>query len=1122
MNRRLSLGLAGASLIALGCQTMAQERPAPAPLLEDAFRDPPASARPRVWWHWMNGNITKDGIAKDLAWMKATGIGGVQNFDADLSTPQIVDKRLVYMTPEWKDAFRFAVEEADRLGLEFAIAASPGWSETGGPWVPPQDGMKKLVWSETVVEGGHPFAGKLPRPPQVTGPYQAMPLVEDATFGPPVEKPAPPTYYADTAVVAYRIDDRAAEAPRYTLSGQPIPAAPLTDDDLGTAVDIAAGKGRMIGIDYARAITVRSARLFMPGNVPNFRDPKNGPVLEAQVGGTWRQVGTFRLSDVPTTIGFAPVTARSFRIVLGPYTGEARPSPMGDRAEGMTLPNFFPPADPDAAVKIALLRLDAEDRVDHVEAKAGFTIARAYDTLGNPAAPATGVAAESVVDLTSRMSADGSLDWRPPAGRWRVLRFGYSLTGKTNHPAPAEATGLEVDKMDGAAVRRYLTTYLDRYRDASNGALGQRGIDALLNDSTEVGAFNWTARLPEHFRRLRGYDLTRWLPVLTGALIGSRAESERFLYDFRRTIADLHATEHYGTVADVAHKAGLKVYGEALEDWRPSLGDDLGMRRYADYPMAAMWSWSRRGAPRTGLMGDMKGAASVAHVYGQNIAAAESMTSGFQPWQDSPADLKRVIDLEFAHGINRPVIHTSVHQPVDDKQPGLALAPFIGQYFSRHESWACMARPWIDYIARSSLLLQQGRDVADIAWFIGEEAPVVAQYGLGVPKGLPSRHGFDFVNADALVDAMRVEGDEIVSTGGAQYRALYLGPESRPMTLPTLRRIAALAEAGATIVGMAPTASPSLADNPAAFAALVRQLWPGGREARVGRGRVIAAADAEAALEGAGLAADFEYRGGDTKPGDVLFVHRRLADRDIYFVNNRLNRAVRIDARFRAVGDRVELWRADTGEVRTVTATVAGGVSTMPLDLAGEDSVFVVFRRDGERGPVPAPAAAPQPVAQLDGPWTVTFERGRGGPATPVTLPALASLSEQADPRVRYFSGVATYRRAFVLPANTRPGEPLLLDLGRVGDLAQVSVNGMEIGTVWHAPYRIDIGRAVKAGENRIEVRVANVWVNRLIGDVQPGATRVGWTAGDMYRPDAPLRPSGLIGPVVLLSGDRR
>ncbi|HCB77130.1 MAG TPA: hypothetical protein DEP91_13350 [Sphingomonas bacterium] len=536
---------------------MAQERPAPAPLLEDAFRDPPASARPRVWWHWMNGNITKDGIAKDLAWMKATGIGGVQNFDADLSTPQIVDKRLVYMTPEWKDAFRFAVEEADRLGLEFAIAASPGWSETGGPWVPPQDGMKKLVWSETVIEGGHPFAGKLPRPPQVTGPYQAMPLVEDATFGPPVEKPAPPTYYADTAVVAYRIDDRAAEAPRYTLSRQPIPAAPLTDDDLGTAVDIAAGKGRMIGIDYARAITVRSARLFMPGNVPNFRDPKNGPVLEAQVGGTWRQVGTFRLSDVPTTIGFAPVTARSFRIVLGPFTGEARPSPMGDRAEGMTLPNFFPPADPDAAVKIALLRLDAEDRVDHVEAKAGFTIARAYDTLGNPAAPATGVAAESVVDLTSRMAADGSLDWRPPAGRWRVLRFGYSLTGKTNHPAPAEATGLEVDKMDGAAVRRYLTTYLDRYRDASNGALGQRGIDALLNDSTEVGAFNWTARLPEHFRRLRGYDLTRWLPVLTGAVIGSRAESERFLYDFRRTIADLHATEHYGTVADVAALRGL-------------------------------------------------------------------------------------------------------------------------------------------------------------------------------------------------------------------------------------------------------------------------------------------------------------------------------------------------------------------------------------------------------------------------------------------------------------------------------------------------------------------------------------------------------------------------------------
>jgi len=1097
-------------------QSVTDQPAAVADPLADGFRDPPASARPRTWWHWLNGNITEDGIAEDLAWMKAIGLGGVQAFDANLMTPQIVPTRLAYMTPPWKHAFRFAAATAQRLDLELAIAASPGWSETGGPWVPPADGMKKLVWSETEVTGGRRPTAPLPAPPSVTGPFQSLPFFDPiAEFDSKASGTPRGQHYADVAVFAYPLAASPSVVPT-EMSGAAGDAAALFDDDATTTVALPRGGGgesAALTLRYAAPTTIRSATMFLPRALPAFGDPEFLPVLEAQVDDGWRRLAVLPLANVPTTVSFAPVTARAFRLVFGPNTAAKRVG-LGAPAPGAEMDGVFPGAPPGPTIAVAQLRLSTEAKIDRYEAKAGFATVIDYHALSRDVPDLIGVDPAHVVDLTRHLRADGTLDWTPPAGRWRIVRLGASLLGTTNHPASPEATGLEVDKYDGAAVTRYLERYLDTYQDATGADLiGGKGVRALVTDSFEAGDANWTPRMIAAFRRLRGYDPLPWLPTLTGVVIGSRVRSDAFLYDYRRTLADLLASEHYRTVATVAHARGLTVYGEALEDSRPALGDDIAMRAHADVPMAAMWTYPHGGEPRPTLVGDIRGAASVAHLYGQNLVAAESMTSGFSPWAFAPADLRHVVDLEFALGVNRPVIHTSVHQPVDDKQPGLSLAIF-GQYFNRHESWAGMARPWVDYMARSSYLLQQGHAQADVAYFYGEEAPLTALYAQAPLADVPVRYGYDFVDAAALASVLDMKDGQLTARSGARYRALYLGGSSARMTLPTLRRIAALVDAGLTVIGTAPTGSPALHDDPAVFASLVRRLWSGGAETLVGKGRVIAGRDVEAGLARIGVAPDMDYAGSATG-GPLVFAHRTLADGDVYFVANRRTAPLAQEVRFRVSGRMPELWHADSGTTSAVSYRTEGDHVVVSLALDAEDSVFVVFRRPANLARRTIVAPAPRPVATVAGPWTVRFQRGRGAPDE-ARFATLAPLDHSTTPGIRYFSGVATYTTDLVVPAATGIGDRRFLDLGSVGDVAEVRVNGVAVGTAWHAPYRLDVTAAIRPGSNRIEVRVANLWVNRLIGDAQPGAAKVAWTAMPAYRSDAPLRPSGLIGPVTL------
>jgi len=1118
--RALVSMLAGFAIAtALPCSSHA-EAMNPAPVSADSlyagFMDPPNAARPRVWWHWMNGNVTKEGIRKDLEWMQRIGIGGVHNFDASLSTPQVVDKRLVYMSPEWDEAFSYAVGLADQSGMEFGIAASPGWSETGGPWVPPQDAMKKLVWTTVDVDGGHPLNQPLPTPPDVAGPFQALPPSPNpAAAYRAVESPVLPRFYSDIAVLAFPIDQRKPlPVPKILLSdGRSAESASIVDDSYDTGIEVPVGdeeKPGWVSIEYPTPQEIRSITIFIPG-VNALFSAKYRARLEAEADAEWHRVTDLPLTGVPSTASFDPVTAQRFRVVLTHAAPEIPNFAMPADGTSISLKNFFGPLKPSALV--TELRLSSESKIDKFEAKAGFALVPDYYAIERPdSSNDIGTPTSSVRDVTAFLRPDGTLAWTPPEGTWRILRLGYSLTGTTNHPATKEATGLEVDKYDGAAVSRYIEHYFDTYRAAVGDKLmGQRGVRAVLTDSIEVKASNWTPALIAQFKRLRGYDPSPWLPALTGTIVGDRISSEHFLYDFRRTLADLIATEHYGTVADAAHRRGLYYYSEALENGRPSLGDDMAMRAPADIPMGAYWTHPAGTQTDPTFWADLKGASSVAHVYGKPLVAAESLTTALHPWAYGPADLTSMINRVFAAGVNRPVIHTSVHQPVDRKGPGLTLAIF-GLDFNRLDSWAELAKPWVTYISRSSYLLQQGRNIADVAYFYGEEAPLVSLYHDKAAQDVPRRYAYDFVNSGIVLNELSVVKSKLVSRSGAQYRVLYLGGSSEKMTVPVLRRLKEWVVQGATIVGIAPTSSPSLADDPSEFSRLVNELWRSNKHQQAGR--VIATRDIEAALKQIQVVPDFDPVTAGAS-SDLLFVHRQSHGAEIYFIHNASDVAQQFDARFRVSGRVPEIWNAETGTVEPVSYRMEGGVTQLHMSLGPRDGVFIVFRHHATRNQLKVPQRVMKKMADIEGPWSITFQADRGAPPS-TQLTHLSLLSENQDAGIKYFSGVATYRTSFRLSAKPHAGTHAFMNLGAVGDIAELKINGKSAGYAWRAPYRIDVTSALREGDNELEIAVVNLWVNRLVGDAQAGAENVTGLKSLPYLPTAPLRQSGLIGPVSL------
>jgi hypothetical protein len=1093
------------SAAAVACLLGAQIAAAPSPddALTQGFRTPPDGAKPRVWWHWMNGNVTKEGIKADLEWMKRVGIAGFQNFDAGLETPQIVGKRLVFMTPEWKEAFKYAATLADQLDLEMAIAGSPGWSESGGPWVTPAQAMKKYVWSETRLEGGRPFSGLLPKPPSVTGPYQNQGGRHEG-YGEGT-KAAPPEFYADSAVVAYRApesDRTLAELQaKVTASGGTFDLSALTDGDLAVATILPgpqADREAWVQFEFPRRQTIQGLTLVAKRGARREQGEIVRKLESSDDGRAFRTV-----APVPAearTIAFPLVAAKFFRLS---FRSEAPPAGAGGGPQAAAAQAIAP-----AGIQIAELVLHPSGTVNRFQEKAAFTAARGLYELATPAVPAAeAVRKAEVIDLTSKMGADGRLEWTPPAGRWVVLRLGYSLTGARNSPASPEATGLEVDKLSAAHVKAYFEHYLDLYKNTVGPHMGKRGLQYVITDSWEAGVANWTDGMIAEFSKRRGYDMHPWLPVLTGRVVESAQASDRFLWDFRKTIADLTAECHYDQLTAILRERGMGRYTESHEYGRAFIADGMEVKRAADVPMSAMWI-ERPGRPSREHDADVRESASVAHIYGQNVVAAESLTAGGGAWSYSPETLKSTADRLMAMGLNRFVIHTSVHQPVNDKIPGLGLGPF-GQWFTRHETWAESAKPWTTYLARSCYLLQQGKFAADIAYFYGEDSNITALF-LGKLPDIPPGYNFDFVNADALLNRLSVTEGRITTTTGMSYRLLVLDPNSRHMSLAVLRKIRDLVEAGAAVAGPKPVDSPSLSDDQGELRKIADRLWGSG----LGKGKVYGGRTVAQALQTLNVPPDFSY----TKPQqdtELRFVHRALADGDVYWISNVNNRPEILEATFRTQGRAPELWHPDTGIIEPASYITVEGRTTVPLRLDPNDALFLVFRGASGSNSRTMPARAETALASVTGPWEVSFQPGRGAPAK-ISLESLGSWSESSEPGVKYFSGTGTYTKVIQAPAEWfKPGAQLWIDLGDVKNIADVTANGRPLGILWKAPFRVEVSSVLKPGANTVQIKVTNLWVNRLIGDRQPNATKkYTYTAIEFYRADSPLLASGLIGPV--------
>lgn len=877
----------------------------PAQSLEAGFARPPDATKPWCYWYWISDNISKDGITRDLEAMARVGIG--EAFIGNIFLEDVPAGNLKVLSPEWWSLVEHAIREGGRIGVNIGLFNCPGWSQSGGPWIQPTETMRYLVASETRLRGPQRFSGKLPAPKE---PFQDVALL------------AFPAPHEDA-------DSLASRAPRVTCTPAVADAANLVDGDERTSIQFPDGAGRgqnpfTVEIALAEPITARSLAI-VPTAEPF------GAQCELQAGtadGGYRTVRHFKcdrsnmslgvgfMPRGPVTISFPAVTAKTFRLVFTGGFGGGRSA-------------------------LAEIRLSGAARLEaFVEKQLGKmhpTPLPMWDTYlwptqAEPENAALVVPTGAVRDLTGQLDPEGALAWDVPAGEWIVQRIGMTPTGMKNSPASPEGQGLEVDKMNRALAQRHFEAFVGKVLERMPAA-DRKAFTRVVADSYEMGSQNWTDGFDVQFRGRYGYDPKPWLPVLSGRLVGSADQSERFLWDLRRLVADRVAADYVGGLRDACRAHCLGLWLENYGHWGFP-GEFLMYGGESDRIGGEYWV--------TGDLGsiELRAASSCANTYGRDFVSAEAFTGG-PAFQNAPAALKARGDWSFCEGVNHFVLHVNIHQPWEEKRPGVNA--WFGTEFNRHNTWFDRSRAWVDYVRRCCWLLQQGHRVADVAYFIGEDAPKMT--GARQPE-LPPGRDFDYINAEVIKTTLDVTDGLLTLPHGTTYRVLVL-PELDTMRPETLRRVRDLVRSGATVLGPPPSRSPSMQDYPKcddAVRQLAVELWGGANSQepgmrRFGEGQIAWGKSLEELLATLNSKSDFQ----SSIP--LRFTHRRMGETEIYFVANPKAEAVTTTAAFRA-GDRApEFWWPDSGRIeRPVVYDVAEGAVTLPISLGPHGSVFVVFR----------------------------------------------------------------------------------------------------------------------------------------------------------------------------------
>jgi hypothetical protein len=737
-----------------------------------------------------------------------------------------------------------------------------------------------------------------------------------------------------------------------------------------------------------------------------------------------------------------------------------------------------------------------------------------------------------VIDLTGKVNKDGHLHWDVPEGKWKIIRTGHRMTGSRLMIAQPEADGLSIDWFNRKGVELQFEN-IGRILLNEAAKVGNKP-KYFCDDSFEDGFPNWTANILAQFKKYRGYDATPYLPVLSGYIIGSAEISDRFLNDYRKTLGDCMADEHYKRFADLCHDAGILVQNEAAGPSRSGTICIDGLKNLgrSDFPMGEFWLGPNHEDESTltddkpygvsrldkGQNKVTKMVASAAHIYGRETVSAEAFTT-MRHWLDYPGSLKQALDRAFCEGVNRIAIHTSTATRPTDGKPGYEYG--AGTHFNPNVTWWEKSGAFFDYVARCQYLLRSGKFVADVLFYNGDTAPnLVAQKH--TDPSLGKGYDYDVCNEEVLLTRVSVKNKRLVLPDGMSYAVLVL-PGHDKMPLAVLNKISSLVKAGATVIGQKPLQDSGLKNYPQCdedINSLTKQLWGNidGQNVKLnhyGSGRVVFGETIRQVLLQDHILPDFEYTGGED--GWIDFIHRTTPEAEIYFVINRHGKPLQSTCKFRVKNRTPEIWDAVTGKINNkVSFSRVNGLTEISLMFDSFQSWFVVFPVSSSVSTIKSANNFPdlKPIKELTGAWNVEFDTKWGGPKA-VEFVSLQDWSQHSDERIKYYSGKAIYTKLFDLQVHA-DHKPVYIDLGTVKNIADVSLNGKHLGIVWTAPWRIDISSALKAGENKLRIEVINLWPNRLIGDAALPAEKRLTNTNIEFKRDAPLLPSGLLGPVTV------
>lgn len=1031
------------------------------------FCSPPKINYPQTWFHVLGGNISKEGLTEDIEAIASTGISGIQFFHGQAGGEWPgVQPQIPVLSEDWEDVVKHAATEAKRLGLRFTMLLCAGWATAGGPWIEPSNAMRHLVYSRKEITPG-----------------------QNGTVL-PVPQPSGESWrdYSDIAVLAF--------------------PTPL-DDSLDFLKPLSVKSN--VDFEWDKLISGTAGR---PVSLPPC-SPSENVVLDI----VFPETVSVRTIELPSmnsinhpfcyepgiTLTVEAVTADSSAVVMHgcvPQSNFQDNTPISFAcSDGISTDRYRVTIHNEHHMNLWSLKLYTAARRNCWQSEAGWTLRNIDRENSDPKQDHNAyIDMESVIDLSGRMGADGTLDWTVPDGRtWSVVRIGHVNTGRQNYPAPPEGTGWECNKLDPQGAQVQFDNYLG---PLVKGPLSGGLIDGMLMDSWEAETQTWTKDMEKEFSARNGYDLRKWIPAVFGYVVEDQETTARFLRDWRKTVSDLIIENFYGTLVRNAKDNGLTfTYETSIGDCVP--GDMLEYFKYADVPMCEFWQPFSDGYVGSLNFKPIKPTASAARLYGKPRVAAESFTSFSHTWDEHWDMLKEIADYHIAEGVTHLVYHTYTHNPeVPALPPGTSFGGAgIGTPFLRGQTWWRYMREINTYFARCSYMQERGIPVADILWYMGDEINGKPDQNPDFMRG----YKYDYCNPDILMNRISVRGGALTTPEGLAYSVLWL-PENCRMVPETLEKIYQLIKDGATVVGLPPESIATLRGGYGAekdFDRMVSKIWGKGTSTvrNIGKGRLIVSDDVQSVLKLIGISPDLK--------GDVMWNHRRTDGADWYFICPDRGESFAGTLDFRCTGE-VEIWDPVTGGRHLAESFSDEGRTSVALELPKSGACYVVFRGQSD---LPEQEVT-RPVSDIElKDWTLEFPSGWGvdKPVRTDVLKPWKDLDISAEGKA--FSGTVTYETVFDADM---PGETdrYVLDLGKVDMIASVSVNGGKEHVIWAPPYSLDITGEVKSGENRLRIEVTGTWFNRLVYDAgQPSQDRKTWVLR-WPSPEEPLRDSGLLGPV--------